>query len=138
MKFVFMFFMMFGLSGMAQADCSARSYVYDFQDRFSSEKDSFDWCFKRVGWWGLDTKDGWRGRYCRSDRYTDNGYDYWRGRFEHEFRDGFRGRDGNDIFGNIGRFYGERVFRGWGGNIAFRFDGRCGYSLQDELPESIE
>lgn len=107
-----------------ETSCTGRSFIFDFQDDFQSEKGGFDWCFQRVTNWGLDQSDGWRGRFCTSRRYPV-GYNQWRwsNRFRHQFHE-YRG-GGFDIFNRFSRFYSQRVFRGFKVRIEFDFDPDC-------------
>jgi len=125
---------MFSFISVAKSDCSARSTVFDFGDGFFSEQASFDWCKKRVQWWKLDTSDGWRDRYCQSAKYSKGGYQYWRGGFQHTFKQQFKGRNVTGIFQSFGKFYGDRVFRGFSSSIAFNFDSSC-YGIEQTQDE---
>ena len=119
-------------SGTTNTECTGRSFAFDFQDSFTSEKAGFDWCFKRIVWWGLNTGDGWRGRFCSSNRYSI-GYNQWRwsNRFRHQFHQ-YQGRGGFDVFNNFSRFYSQRIFRGFPGRIEFSFDSDCRGGYGDE------
>ncbi len=108
-----------------ETTCTGRSFAWDFRDNFSSEQAGFDWCFQRIGWWGLNKSDGWRGRFCRSRRYSV-GYNQWRwsNHFRHQFHE-YRGRGSFDVFNNFSRFYSQRVFRGFPSRIEFSFGSDC-------------
>ena len=114
-----------------ETECTGRSFAFDFQNDFQSDQGGFDWCFKRVQWWGLNTSDGWRGRYCSSRRYSI-GYNQWRwsNHFRHQFHEYRSQRGSYDHFNFFSRFYSQRVFRGFPGRIEFTFDSDC-RSLDD-------
>ena len=106
--------------------CSGRAFAWDFQHDFRSERDGFDFCFKRVRWWGLDTSDGWRDRYCSSSRYNV-GYNQfrWSNNFRHQFSE-YRGRGAYDVLNHFNKFFSDRVFRGFPSRLDFQFDSDCG------------
>ncbi len=109
--------------------CSATVFLTDFNDGFKSEKDAFDWCFRRVGWWDLDRSSGWKNRFCRVSRYShrSGGYDQWRwrGNFWHEYKE-YRSRYPSQIFYDIDSDFNYRLFQGWSGRMQIRFGESCG------------
>lgn len=131
-----------GTSIEEQSECISRSFVFDSKDDFRSQDGGFDWCFERVKWWGLNTGDGWRSRYCSSRRYSI-GYNQWRwsNNFRYQIHDYQSRRGGYDAFNFFSRFYSPRVFRGFPGRIEFSFDNDCpsgGYDLEAKLEEKLK
>jgi hypothetical protein len=105
-------------------NCTASAFLTDFRDDFRSERDAFDWCFRRVQWWGLDTRDGWRDRFCRVSRYSSGYNNRWRAQFWHHFGD-FSDNTSRGIWGRFGDAFGDRLFQGWTGRVQFHFGEHC-------------
>jgi hypothetical protein len=99
-KLMLVLFCLITWSGVAFADCTATSFVRDFNDQFDSRDRAFEWCFKRVQWWDLDTSDGWRDRFCRVNQVDDY---RWSGRFFHKHRE-FKNRYASGIFDRCNYF----------------------------------
>ena len=139
MKFLIMLFILSWFMGpVAYSNCSARSSVFDFENRFQNEQDAFDFCEIRVKWWRLDSHDDWKNKFCTVSKYDRNGYTYWRSAFRHDFDRRFVGNNSYMIWENISRFYGSRIFRGYNSRIDFSFDSLCSYDSLEELPEIID
>jgi len=115
-------------ANFAMADCQADVFLKDWKGGFSKIEKGFDWCFERTQFWGLDTSDGWKSRYCSFKTSYDSygkgtGYDFL---FFH-LDNSYSSKYSRSIFYTIDVDYGQRVFDGYGKTIEIKFNDSCGY-----------